>query len=161
MRRLIVTLFAIFALLAPYSSFSATNTEGERGKPSGKDIGGVYASYLPSKIIKAWKESRIAAENMQAQELEAKKQNLPENLSEEEYQKRTKTKSRFRCRMIVIFNQTEFLDSSYRVTIALSFYFLLAIIIFAFLTRLLFVKNSTFSREMSFDNDGVIFKNKE
>ena len=159
MRRLIVTLFAIFALLAPYSSFSATNTEGERGRPSGDEIKDIYTSYLPSEISNTWRQINIAAHKMQDQNVAEIKEKLPKNLSEEEMAKqiKTKRKSLFRCRFVVIFNKTEYLDDIYRARLATICFVMVPLIMF--LWHIICRHRPKLNNSMSFDDDGSIFKN--
>lgn len=144
MRRFILTLCAFFALLKP---------------SSGTEIRDVYASYLPSEISNTWRQVNIAAQKMQDQSVAEIRAKLPQNLTEEEIDKqiKTKRKSLFRCRFVVIFNKTEYLDDIYRARLATVFYVMVPLIMF--LWHIIRRHRPRLEYSMSFDDDGSIFKN--
>ncbi|MBQ6083959.1 MAG: hypothetical protein IJK92_06365 [Bacteroidales bacterium] len=162
MKKFIITFIGIAVLLALFMFLFKKYTYGgaENIKtPTKEEIKGAYKNYSVSAVTTAWKESKVAAQNMRDNEFEQAKKKLPENLSEEEYIKQIDTKSLFRCRLIVIFNKNEFLEDNYRFPIQAVIYALAALIFFLCFSGI-FTK-AHLKKKISFDNSGVNFKNNE
>lgn len=163
MRSYIITVIIVFSLLTVgfvilFNKYTYGGKENIK-TPTKKEIKDAYKNYSVSALTTAWKESKVAAQKMRDHEFEEAKKKLPENLTEEEYKEKIEVKSLFRCRFSVVFNKNEFLEDNYRFPIQAVIFALIALIFFLCFSGLFSI--ARFDKDISFDNIGVTFKNKE
>lgn len=127
--------------------------------PTKEEVRGVYKNHSLSAVWKSWKQSKPAAIKMRDAEYEKAKAKLPPDLTEKEYQKQIKLKSRFRYRMKVIFNENEFLENSCRFAVQAFIMVTVAIIVILVVSAISYKRSIV--KDISFDNIGITFKNKE
>lgn len=163
MKKLMIMTIVVFALFIAlfvllFKNFTYGGYENIK-TPTRNEVLGVYKNHSLSAVRESWKKSKPAAVKMREAEYEKEKAKLPPDLTEKEYEKKIKLKSRSRYRMKVILDENEFLDNSDRFTVQAFVIVTIAIIVILVVSAFSYRKNIV--KDISFDNIGVTFKNKE